>query len=56
MSIAQRVHSALGKKDEAKEWLAACLLKTVKNNQRWHKTTELIDSYPQATSWLSEIP
>jgi len=52
--IAQRVHSYLGKEDKVKEWLAACLLKTVKSNQRWHKTTELIDNYPQTTSWLSE--
>ncbi len=53
--ITQRVNSALGKKDEAKEWLAACLLKTVKSNQRWHKRTELIDHYPQSTSWLGEM-
>jgi hypothetical protein len=29
-----RVHELLGKKDESKEWLAACLLKTLKDNQR----------------------
>jgi hypothetical protein len=55
LDITQRINSALGKKDETKEWLAACLLKTVKSNQRWHKRTELIDNYPQATSWLGEI-
>jgi len=54
LDITQRVNSALGKKDEAKEWLAASLLKTVSSNQRWHKGTELIDHYPQATSWLTE--
>jgi hypothetical protein len=55
LQIAQRVHSSLGKTDEVEEWLAACLLKTVKSNQRWHKTTELIDNYPQATSWLTAL-
>jgi hypothetical protein len=52
--LAFRVHSSLGEKDRVKEWLAACLLKTVKDNQRWHKRAELADSFPQATSWLSE--
>jgi len=55
LQIARNVHSSLGKKNQVKEWLAACLLKTVKSNQRWHNRTELIDNYPQATSWLSEI-
>jgi len=55
LQIAQRVQSSLGEKDEGKEWLAACLLKTVKSNQRWHRTTELIDNYPQATSWLTAL-
>lgn len=55
LQIAQRVHSSLGKKDEVKEWLAACLLKTIISNQRWHNTRELIDDYPQATSWLTEL-
>ena len=54
LEIAKRVHSSLGNKDEAKEWLAACLLKTVKDNQRWHKRTELIDGFPEAISWLGE--
>ena len=55
LQIARKVHSSLGKKDDVKEWLAVCLLKTVKRNQRWHKTTELIDNYPQATSWLDGL-
>jgi len=55
LEIAERVHSSLGKKEEAKTWLTACLLKTIKDNQRWHKRTELIDSFPEATSWFSEI-
>jgi hypothetical protein len=50
--IVQNVHSLLGEKDEVKEWLAGCLLKTVKDNQRWHKRTELIDNFPEATSWF----
>jgi hypothetical protein len=53
--IAQEVHSFLGEKDEIKEWLAACVLKTVKDNQRWHKTAEIIDNIPEATSWLREM-
>jgi hypothetical protein len=53
LTIAQRVHSALGAKDEVKEWLAACLLKTIKSNQRWHERVELIDSFPEATSWFT---
>jgi len=53
--IAERVHSSLGEKDEANEWLAACLLKTIKDNQRWRKRTELIDDFPEATTWLREL-
>jgi len=55
LQITQRVYSSLGKKDEVKEWLAACLLKTIKDNQRWHNIPELIDDYPQTTSWLTEL-
>jgi len=54
--IAEMVRSSLGKKNETKEWLAACLLKTIKDNQRWHKRAELIDSFPGATSWFKEKP
>jgi len=54
--ILERVHSSLGEKDEVKEWLAACLLKTIKDNQRWHKRAELIDNFPRATSYLGETP
>jgi len=53
--IAERVHSSLGEKNEAREWLVACLLKTIKDNQRWHKRTELIDNFPEATSYLRKI-
>ena len=56
LEIAEKIHSSLGEKNEAKEWLAACLLKTIKDNQRWHKRTELIDGFPEATSWFREMP
>jgi len=48
------VHSALGAKDDIKEWLAACLLKTIKDNQRWHGRVELVDGFPEASSWLAK--
>jgi len=54
LEIVEAVRSSLGEKDEVKVWLAACLLKTVKDNQRWHKRTELIDDFPRATSWFRE--
>jgi hypothetical protein len=55
LEIAERVYSSLGEKGEVKEWLTACLLKTVKDNQRWHKRTELIDDFPEATSYFREM-
>jgi len=51
--IAQGVHSGLGARDDAKERLAVCLLKTIKDNQRWHDRVELIDSFPGTNSWLA---
>ena len=54
--IGEKVYSSLGNKNEVKEWLAACLLKTIKDNQRWHKRTELIDSFPEASSYFGEVP
>ena len=56
LRIAGSVQSFLGEKNEVKEWLAACLLKTVKDNQRWHKRTELIDDFPEVTSYFRETP
>ncbi|MCW4038111.1 MAG: hypothetical protein NWF13_05185 [Candidatus Bathyarchaeota archaeon] len=53
--IAEGVPSLLGERDEAKVWLTACLLKTIKDNQRWHKRAELLDGFPEAVSWLTEI-
>jgi len=55
LEIAEKVHSSLGEKNGVKEWLTACLLKTIKENQRWHKRTELIDNFPEATSWFRGI-
>jgi len=55
LQIARRVYESLGKKDEVKEWLATCLLKTLKDNQRWLNAPELIHNYPGATSWLGKI-
>jgi hypothetical protein len=55
LKIAENIHSSLGERDEVKEWLTACLLKTIKDNQRWHKRTELIDNFPEATSWFREM-
>lgn len=55
LRITQGVYESLGKKDKIKEWLAACLLKTLKDNQRWLKAPELIDNYPEVTSWLTEL-
>ena len=54
LAIGQRVRVALGARDDSKEWLAACLLKTVKDNQRWHDREELIDGFPAASSWLAK--
>ena len=50
--IPVRVHECLGERDDYKTWLAACLLKTLKNNQRWHGVDEPIDGFPEAGSWL----
>ena len=55
VAIAEEIPSWLGQRDEAKVWLTACLLKTIKDNQRWHKRTELLDGFPEAVSWLTEI-
>jgi hypothetical protein len=54
-SLNERVWKSLGQTDEPKTWLAGCLLKTLKSNQRWHEREELIDGFPGATSWLSKV-
>ncbi|MCK4482586.1 hypothetical protein KAU55_05130 [Candidatus Bathyarchaeota archaeon] len=43
--IAEKIHFSLGEKNKAKEWLMDYLLKTIKDNQRWHRGTELINSF-----------
>lgn len=60
LQIAERVHSFLGEKDEAKKWLTACLLKTIKDSHKGHpedgvKRPELIDDVPEAVSWFREM-
>ena len=52
--LAASVHASLGEANEVKEWLTACLLKTIVGNQRWHKRVELIDGFPGATFWFRE--
>jgi len=54
-SIPERVNSLFGERDDTKVWLASCLLKTLTGNQRWHDVKELIDDFPEATSWLARI-
>lgn len=53
--ITEKIHSSLGERTKVKEWLTACLLKIIKDNQRWHKGTELIDNFSRATSYFREI-
>jgi len=48
--IVEKIHSSLGEKNKAKEWLTVCVLKMIKDNQRWHKRTKLINNFPDATS------
>ncbi len=55
LGITEKVYSSLGEKDEVKEWLTACLLKTIKDNWREHKRTELINDFPEATSYFGEM-
>lgn len=54
LQIAKNVQSYLGKDDPVKEWLVACLLKTVKDNHRWSNRVEIIDHFPEATDWFAE--
>lgn len=56
-NTAQKVYSLLNEKNKVKEWLAACLLKTIKDNHKGRpengvKRAELIDDFPEATSWI----
>jgi hypothetical protein len=59
LETAERISFLLGEKDSTKEWLVACLLKTIKDNHQGRpedgvKRAELIDNYPEATSWLKK--
>lgn len=59
LEIAERVHSSLREKDETKEWLAVCLLKTIKHKRytaRKARAPTWIDNFPEATSWFKEPP
>ncbi len=50
--IAEETVETLGEKTPLKVWLAGCLLKTLKSNQRWHGREELLDGFLGAVSWL----
>ena len=52
LELVAGVHLSLGEIDETKEWLAACLLKTIRDSQRWHRRSELIDAFPEAGTWF----
>lgn len=51
-TIAEETAETLGEKTPLKVWLAGCLLKTLKSNQRGHSHEELLDGVPGAVSWL----
>jgi len=54
LRIAQNVKLYLGRKAPVKEWLAPCLLKTVKDSHRWSNRVEPIDHFPEATDWFTQ--
>jgi hypothetical protein len=56
LRIAENIHTSLGEKNEVKEWLVTYLLKTVKDNQRWHKRAELIDDFRDTASYFRKVP
>lgn len=53
--IPKQVKRLLGTRTQVKEWLAGCLLKTIKNNRGWSSLDQMVDLYPEASSWLSFI-
>ncbi len=53
--IPKQVKRLLGTRTHVKEWLAGCLLKTIKGNNSWKSMDQMIDYYPEASSWLSFI-
>ena len=54
LQIAKNVQLYLGEKAPVKEWLVACLLKTVKSNHRRSNRVEPIDHFPEATDWFTQ--
>jgi hypothetical protein len=48
--IPESVHESLGERNDYKTWFAACLLKTLKSNQRGHRREETVDGFPEASS------
>jgi len=53
--IPKQVSRLLGIRTPVKEWLAGCLLKTIRGNRSWKLNPQMIDSYPEASSWLTFI-
>jgi len=53
--IPKQVKRLLGYRTPIKEWLAGCLLKTIRGNRSWKDNPQLIDDYPEASSWLTFI-
>ncbi|MFW9786075.1 MAG: hypothetical protein ACFFE2_03625 [Candidatus Thorarchaeota archaeon] len=53
--IPKQVKRLLGIRTPVKEWLAGCLLKTLRGNRSWKTNHQMIDNYPEASSWLSFI-
>ncbi|MFX1474903.1 MAG: hypothetical protein ACFFCO_05405 [Promethearchaeota archaeon] len=53
--ITSYIHSTLKEQQTVKMWLVGCLLKTLKDNQRKQNQGELIDAYPDATSWFNGL-
>ena len=53
--IPKQVKRLLGTRTQAKEWLAGCLLRTIKGNRSWKLEDQMINLYPEASSWLSFI-
>ncbi|MFW9843652.1 MAG: hypothetical protein ACFFEV_03675 [Candidatus Thorarchaeota archaeon] len=50
-----QVKRLLGERSQVKEWLAGCMLKTMRSNRSLESSTQIIDDFPEASSWLSFI-
>ena len=53
--VPKQVKRLLGARTQVKEWLAGCLLKTLKGNRSWASHNQLVVEYPEASTWLSFI-